>query len=235
MLKVRDVMAREVVAVHPETPLKDVAGLLVDHRISGVPVLDAERAVMGVVSEADLLIKEQGAESIRHRRLARFFGDSSESRRQLAKLTAVTACEAMTAPALTIGPDRRVVEAAALMIASKVNRLPVVDGGRLVGIVTRADLVRAFVRSDAELAETIRDEVLLHMLWLDPALFRVAVSDGVATITGRVQRRSTAEMIAPTVSMLPGIIDVRAEVTWAVDDSQYKPSAPDAVFPFGQL
>jgi hypothetical protein len=61
------------------------------------------------------------------------------------------------------------------------------------------------------------------------------VRDGVATVSGRVQRRSTAEMIAPTVSMVPGIIDVRAEVTWAVDDSQYKPSAPDAVFPFGQV
>ncbi|MDF2734524.1 MAG: hypothetical protein K0S97_1147 [Chloroflexota bacterium] len=235
MLKVRDVMARQVVTVDPETALKDVAGLLVDRRISGVPVLDAGGAVVGVVSETDLLIKEQGAESIRHRRMARFFGDSSESRRQLAKLTAVTAGEAMTAPAVTIGSYRRVAEAAALMVARKVNRLPVVDDGRLVGIVTRADLVRVFVRSDAELAQTIRDEVLLHILWLDPALFRVAVSDGVATITGRVQRRSTAEMIAPTVSMVPGIVDVRAEVTWAVDDSQFRPSAPDPVFPFGQV
>ena len=81
------------------------------------------------------------------------------------------------------------------------------------------------MRSDAELAQTIRDEALLHILWLDPTMFRVAVSDGVATITGRVQRRSTAEMIAPTVSMVPGIVDVRAEVTWAVDDSHYKPGA----------
>ena len=235
MLIVRDVMTREVVTVQPETPLKDVAGLLVDRRISGVLVLDTDCAVVGVVSEADLLIKGQGADSIRHRRMARFFGDSSESRRQLAKLVAVTAGEAMTAPAVTIGSDRPVAEAAALMIARKVNRLPVVDGGRLVGIVTRADLVRAFVRSDAELADTIRDEVLLHILWLDPTLFRVGVSDGVATITGHVQRRSTAEMIAPTVSMLPGIIDVHAEVTWAADDSQYKPSAPEAVFPFRQV
>jgi CBS domain-containing protein len=235
MLKVRDVMAQKVVTVHAETPLKDVAGLLVDQRISGVPVVDAERAVVGVVSEADLLIKEQGADSIRHRRLARFIGDSRESRRQLTKLAAVTAGEAMTAPAVTIGSDRRVAEAAALMVARKVNRLPVVDGGKLVGIVTRADLVRAYVRSDDELADTIRSEVLLHILWLDPTLFEVAVSDGVATISGRVQRRSTAEMIAPTVSMVPGIIDVRSEVTWAVDDSEYKPSAPDAVFPFGQV
>ena len=78
MLKVSDVMAREVVTVDPETALKDVAGLLVDQRISGVPVLDADRAVVGVVSEADLLIKEQGPDSIRRRRIIRFFGDSSE-------------------------------------------------------------------------------------------------------------------------------------------------------------
>ncbi len=235
MLKVRDVMAPSVVTVDRDTPLKDVAGLLVDRRISGVPVVDADGTVLGVVSEADLLVKEQGPDAIRHRRLARFFGDSSESRTQLAKLLAVTAGEAMTAPAVTIGSGRPISEAAACMTSRKVNRLPVVDDGRLVGIVTRADLVRAYVRSDVELADTIRDEVLLHILWLDPSLFKVAVTDGVASITGRVERKSTAEMIVPTVSMVPGIIDVRAAVTWVVDDSQYKPSAPDAVFPFGQI
>jgi CBS domain-containing protein len=235
MLKVRDVMARPVVTVDRATPLKDVAGLLVDNRISGLPVLDPDGSVVGVVSEADLLIKEQGPDAIRHRRLARFLGDSSESRAQLAKLGAVSAGEAMTAPAVTIGSGRPISEAAALMTTRKVNRLPVVDDGWLIGIVTRADLVRAYVRSDDELADTIRDEVLLHILWLDPTLFRVAVTDGVASISGRVQRKSTAEMIAPTVSMVPGIVDVRADVTWAVDDSQYKPSAPDPVFPFGQI
>lgn len=235
MLKVRDVMARSVVTVDRVTPLKDVAGLLVDNRISGLPVVDSDGTVLGVVSEADLLVKEQGPDAIRHRRMARLFGDSSESRAQLAKLAAVTAGEAMTAPAVTIGSGRPISEAAAIMTARKMNRLPVVDDGRLVGIVTRADLVRAYVRSDDELADTIRDEVLLHILWLDPTLFHVAVTDGVASISGHVQRKSTAEMIAPTVSMVPGIIDVRVEVTWAVDDSQYEPSAPDPVFPFGQI
>ena len=197
MLKVRDVMARSVVTADPGTPLKDVAGLLVDRRISGVPVLDSHGTVVGVVSEADLLVKEQGPDAIRHRRMARFFGDSSESRAQLAKLTAVTAGEAMTTPAVTIGSGRPISEAAALMTARKVNRLPVVDDGRLVGIVTRADLVRAYVRSDHELTETIRDEVLLHILWLDPTSFNVTVTDGVASIKGHVQRKSTAEMIVP--------------------------------------
>ena len=235
MLTVRDVMTRSVVSVHRSTPLKEVAQALIDNGISGVPVVDVDGAVLGVVSEADLLVKEQGPDAIRHRRMARFFGDSSESRAQLAKLAAVTAGEAMTTPAVTIGSARPIREAAALMTARKMNRLPVVDEGRLVGIVTRADLVRAYVRSDDELAGTIRDEVLLHILWLDPTLFQVAVTDGVASISGRVQRRSTAEMIAPTVSMVPGVMDVRADVTWAVDDSQYKPSALDPLFPFGPI
>lgn len=235
MLKVRDVMARSVVTVDRETPLKDVAGLLVDRRISGVPVLDSDGTVVGVVSEADLLVKEQGPDAIRHRRMARFFGDSSAARAQLAKLAAITAGEAMTEPAVTIESSRPISEAAALMTTRKLNRLPVVDDGRLVGIVTRADLVRAYVRSDHELTMTIREEVLLRILWLNPTSFNVSVIDGVASIRGHVQRKSTAEMIAPTVSMVPGIIDVRADVTWALDDSQYKPSAPDAVFPFGQI
>lgn len=233
MMKVRDVMTHSVLSVRREAPLKEVALVLVDHRISGVPVVDVDGAVLGVVSEADLLMKEQGADAVRHRPLARFLGESRESRSQLAKLAAVTAGEAMTAPAVTIESGRRISEAAALMIARRVNRLPVVDDGRLVGIVTRADLVRAYVRSDDELARTIRDDVLLRILWLDPSMFTVVVTDGVASISGRVERRSTAEMVEQAVSMVPGIMDVHADVTWGLDDSRGEPSSVDPVFPFG--
>lgn len=232
MMKVRDVMTHSVLSVRREAPLKEVALVLVDHRISGVPVVDVDGAVLGVVSEADLLMKEQGADAVRHRPLARFLGESRESRAQLAKLAAVTAGEAMTAPAVTIESGRRISGAAALMIARRVNRLPVVDDGRLVGIVTRADLVRAYVRSDDELARTIRDDVLLRILWLDPSVFTVVVTDGVASISGRVERRSTAEMVEQAVSMVPGIMDVHADVTWGLDDSRGEPSSVDPVFPF---
>lgn len=233
MMKVRDVMTESVRSVRRETPLKEVAVLLVEHTISGVPVVDVEGNVLGVVSEADLLMKEQGADAVRHRPLARFLGESHESRTQLAKLAAVTAGQAMTAPAVTIESGRRISEAAALMIARRVNRLPVVDDGRIVGIVTRADLVRAYVRSDDELARTIREDVLLRILWLDPSVFTVVVTDGVASISGRVERRSAAEMVERAVSMVPGIMDVHADVTWELDDSQIEPSSVDPVFPFG--
>jgi CBS domain-containing protein len=180
-MTVRDVMTKPVVSVRRGTPLKEVAQLLVDHRISGMPVLDVNGDVLGVVSEADLLVKEQGADAVRHRPLAWFLGESSTSRAQLAKLAAVSAGDAMTAPAVTIEPDRRVNEAAAIMIARGINRLPVVEGQRLVGIVTRADLVRAYVRSDEELAQAIREDILLRVFWLEPALFTVLVKDGVAS------------------------------------------------------
>jgi CBS domain-containing protein len=233
MKTVGDVMTRSVVSVQRITPLKDVAHLLIDNRISGVPVVDVDGTVLGVVSEADLLVKEQGADAIRHRPLARFLGESAESRAQLVKLEAVTAAEAMTAPAITITSTRSIHDAAAIMTSRKVNRLPVVEDGRLVGIVSRADLVRAYVRSDDELAATIRQDVILRIMWLDPALFTVVVKDGGASISGHVERRSTAEMIERAVRMVPGVVDVHASVTWSMDDGRLEPVTYDPVFPFG--
>lgn len=232
MLKVQDVMTRSVISVRPETPLKDVARLMIDHRISGLPVVDTHGAVVGVVSEADFLMKEQGPEGHARRPLEWLVGPSRASRERAAKLDAVTAGEAMTSPPVTIAPTRTVTQAAMLMTQRHVARLPVVGAGRLTGIVTRADLVRAYVRSDEELARMIREDVILGILWLDPALFEVSVSDGIAAIRGRVERRSTAEMLERTVAMVPGIVGVEPAVTWSMDDERIAPATVDPVFPF---
>jgi CBS domain-containing protein len=234
MMTVGDVMTRSVITVRSWTPLKEVAQLLIDRRISGVPVVDDDGKLLGVVSEGDFLLKEQGVQAVHHRPLARIFGESRGARSRLAKIGALTAGEAMTAPALTIAPGRHISEAAALMTGRGVNRLPVVDDGHLVGIVTRADLVRAYVRSDDELAATIRDDVLLRILWLDPAQFTVSVSDGVASIGGRVERRSTAEMVERAVGMVPGIVDVDSALSWALDDSRDESASLDLVFPLSR-
>jgi len=233
MMTVGDVMIRSVVSVQRSTPLKDVAQLLIDNGISGMPVLDVDGTVLGVVSEADLLVKEQGGDAIHHRPLARFFGESAASRAQLAKLAAVTAADAMTAPAITITSRQSIHDAAAIMTSRNVNRLPVVDDARLVGIVSRADLVRAYVRSDDDLAATIRQDVILRMLWLDPALFTVVVNGGVASISGRVERRSTAEMLEHSVRMVPGLVVVNSSVSWSMDDRTLESGGRDPAFPFG--
>jgi CBS domain-containing protein len=232
---VREVMTSPVVSVRRTTSLKDVARLLVEHRISGLPVVDIDGTVLGVVSEADFLWKESGESAVAHRPLARILGESKSSRSKLDKVHATRAADAMTAPAITIGSDRPLAEATRLMAIHKVNRLPVVDDGILVGIITRADVVRAFVRSDQQLEETIKQDVILRILWFDPSSFGVHVKDGIAKITGHVERRSTVDIFVQAIAAVPGVVDVDASITWSVDDREAQPRAVDAgmLYPIG--
>lgn len=232
-MTVRDVMTAPVFSVSPSTPLKEVAHLLVEHRISGVPVVDPDGIPLGVVSEADLLLKEGGHDVARRRWFGRFLGETRETKSRQAKIGAITAGEAMTSPAATIEAGRSTNAAATMMVDRGVNRLPVVEDGVLVGIVSRADLVRAFVRTDEQLAETIRNDVLLRVLWLDPSTFDVRVENGVATVAGRVDRRSMADMIERAIRNVPGVVDVVCAVTWSVEDDRVRPSVTDPVIPYG--
>ena len=232
MLTIHDVMSRPALTVQPETPLKDVARLLVEHRISGLPVVDRDGRVVGVISEADLLLKEQGPAAVPHRHLERLFGESPATRLRLAKVEATTAGEAMSSPAVTITGDRPIAEAAGLMTRGGINRLPVVEDGVLVGVVSRADLVRAYVRTDDELGEVVRRDVLLGTMWLDPRQFDVTVRNGIVRIAGSVGRRSTAEVIERMIAMIPGVVDVIFAVHWETDDRDVVAPTRDLVTPW---
>ena len=209
-MKVADVMNRDVVVVSPRMPLKEVARVLVNRHFSGVPVVDDDGKVLGVVSEGDILVKERapgGASSI--------FGRALELETWADKHEARDAGGAMTAPAVTIGPARSVSEAAGLMLDRAVNRLPVVDAdGKLVGIVTRADLVRAFVRDDSEIAREIRDDVLLRTLWEAPDSFRVRVRGGEVMLAGKVNDAHAAGTLVRFVERVPGVVSVRSRISW---------------------
>jgi CBS domain-containing protein len=232
-MRVQDVMTRSVISVRPDTPLREVARVLDEHRISGVPVVDEAGTLLGVVSEADFLVEAQGGPAVvRRSPIARLFGRDGDARSPGDRHFASTASELMTSPVITIGPDELIADAAALMTKERINRLPVVEEGKLVGIVTRADLVRSYVRTDAQLADSIREDVLVRTLWLDPEAFEVGVADGVATISGAVDRRSSAEMIARTAVLVPGVRDVVSHVTWTIDDSELKSGTPGPEFPF---
>lgn len=216
-MRVRDLMTDVVVTVRPDTSLKEVATILARCGISGVPVVVEDGRVIGVVSEGDILVKEQVSAQQRGRRawLRAAFGKGEQP-----KLQARTAGQAMTAPAKTIAPWRPVAAAAAQMLEEGVKRLPVVDhDGRLVGIVTRADLVRAFVRPDAEIEREIHDEVLERGLLLEsPTSVTVAVEDGNVTLAGSVQLRTDAEMAARLVSQVPGVVGVDSSIDWEEDN-----------------
>jgi CBS domain-containing protein len=225
MHTVQDVMTQPAISVPPDATIRQVARLLVERGVSGLPVVDADGRVVGVVSEGDLLVKGVGPDSVPHRPLERLFGESRETQEALARVEARTAGEAMTAPAITIDASESLRGAAKLMTDHRIKRLPVVSGDRLVGIITRADLVRAWLRSDDELAVAVREEALVRSLWLDPADFSVSVNGGVVSIRGHVTRRSTALMVPRYVRAVPGVIDVEANVDWEVDDGEIE--APD--------
>jgi CBS domain-containing protein len=171
--------------------------------------------VVGVVTEADILWKELGLQPGGSGRLERLLGRAYGVDERVA---AMSAAEAMTSPAITTSPDASVARAAELMIDNGVNRLPVVEDGRLVGIVARADLVRAFTRSDAEIRREIGEDVLLHTLWIDPDSVTLVVSEGEVTVSGEVENRATAELIEHYIRRVPGVSAVHSELRWVVDD-----------------
>jgi len=203
-MKVRELMSHPAVTVRPETRLAEVARILVDRRIGGLPVVDPSGTVLGVVSETDIVARESS-------------GEWRSGRPEPEDLVAGTV---MTRPPITIGPEEPIQVAAARMIDRQVNRLLVVDDGRLLGVISRADLVRAYIRTDDDLAATIRDEILHRILWLDPDLFSVTVTDGHVRIRGWVERRSTLELLDWATRLVPGVIDVEIDVTWSLDDSE---------------
>jgi CBS domain-containing protein len=211
-------MTTEVLTVRSDTSLKEAAELLAKHRISGLPVVDADQHVVGVLSEGDILFKERGAQEkkgVLERWLAFPLPDA------VAKLEARTAGEAMSAPAVTIGRKRPLTEAANAMIEEGVNRLPVVDeDGKLIGIITRADLVRAFVRSDAEIAKEIEEDVIRRTLWIAPESIEVAVEHGEVRLTGEVETKADAELIPAFVQRVPGVVSVLSKLRWPEESGE---------------
>ena len=200
---VSDVMTRTVVALREGAAFKDIARTMRRWKVSALPVLDSGRRVVGVVSEADLLPKEMFRD-----------GDPdlyarSRGRSDLAKADAVAAEDLMTAPAVTVHADDTVARAARTMARRNLKRLPVVDGeGVLQGIVSRTDLLKVFLRDDADIAEEVRREVVAHLFAAPAEPIRVEVRDGVVTLTGRVRDTSTVPVVTRLVRAVEGVVDV---------------------------
>ena len=207
--RVSDVMTTSVVTVDRITPYQDIDRLLIQHRISGVPVLMMGRQVVGVVSEADLLAAED--ERTRRARMAATTGRRWLRRHPQASAS-LTAGTLMTAPAITIGPDATIPAAARLMNTHHVRRLPVTDAdGKLVGIVSRRDLLSVFLRPDADIASDAQQ--ILHETGCDePATIAVAVHHGVVTLTGSIEpgagQHHLIELMIRMIWDVDGVVDV---------------------------
>jgi CBS domain-containing protein len=207
---VADVMTYNVVAVRQQAEFKDIVAVMNRRRVSAFPVLDSRNRVIGVVSEADLLPRE--AYQAGHKQAG-----SGHARKIPAKASALTAGELMSSPAITIGPRVPVAEAAGVMHSRKVKRLPVVDeAGRLVGIVSRVDLLGVYDRPDEDIRAEVNERVLAGDFVFDPGEFAVAVDNGIVTIAGRVARHDVAMSVLQAIWDVAGVVDVRDRLTYPV-------------------
>lgn len=206
---VKDVMTTHVVAVRLNATYKDIAARLRELRVSAFPVLDDDNKVVGVVSEADLLTKEALESSVPR------LMDGILHGRERAKAAAVTAADLMSKPAITIGPHELVTTAARLMYSRKLKRLPVVDDkDRLIGIVTRTDVLGVFSRPDAEIQHDIVQNVIIGTVLTDPARFNVTVKDGVVTVEGTPESASVGRDMIEEIRHVEGVVAVRDRLVY---------------------
>jgi CBS domain-containing protein len=206
---VKDVMTTHVVAVRLNATYKEMTARLREFRVSAFPVLNDDNKVIGVVSEADLLAKEALEFSVPGPMGGILHG------RERAKAAAVIAADLMTKPALTIGPHEPVSHAARLMYSRKVKRLPVVDDeGRLIGIVTRADVLSVYSRPDAQIRHDITDNVIIGTVFTDPARFTVTVKDGVVTVEGKPENVSVGRDMIEEIRHVEGVVAVRDRLSY---------------------
>jgi len=219
-------MTSRVETVGPTAGFKAVVERLRARGVSAFPVTDEAGIVLGVVSEADLLLKEERAALGARRRPL----EGRRTREQPAKAAATPATALMTSPAVTIRAEAQVVQAARLMRRHGVKRLPVVDEeGRAVGIVSRCDLLSVFARDDEEIRTEIVDDMITHTLLLDTRPFTVRVDEGIVSLGGEADRRTDAILIERLAARVDGVVTVRSELTYRQDDGDLPAPRPERI------
>ncbi|MFD2417087.1 CBS domain-containing protein [Amycolatopsis pigmentata] len=210
-LTVDAVMTKDPITVTPDTEFKDIAALLTAEEISAVPVVEDGRPI-GVVSEADLLCKEDIPAT------APTMFSGRRARHHWRKAQAVRARDLMTAPVRTVEVGTGVAAAAHQLTTAGSRRLFVVDQGKLVGVVSRRDLLDVFLRPDPDVRREVEEEVFTQVLRAEPASFTVTVEHGVVTVLGRLERRSAVSSAERLIALVPGVVGVRNRLDYVWND-----------------
>jgi len=204
---VKDVMTTQVVTVGPTASFKDMVVKMRRSRASALPVVDGEGRVIGVVSEADMLNKEADLD----KEPGTLSGILRFEERE--KAAGVTAAELMTKPPVTIDPGAPLTEAARLMRDRRVKRLPVInDTGLLIGIISRADVLRIFARPDADIRREAEEEAIAETFLADSPSVAVTVHDGIVTLTGRTDTGQLARGLVVAIRQIDGVVAVRDQL-----------------------
>ena len=216
-------MTGQVHVARPLTPFKRLVQLIEENKISAVPIVDEQGVPIGIVSESDLLLKERRHELESEPSLLH----PKRRREQRAKAGGVVAHEIMTTPPITIRSDTTLPKAARLMQERNVRRLVVVDErGKIVGIVSRSDLLQVFLRTDGELRDEVLSTIIPSLLMPAPETIQVSVHWNVVTLSGEVDRKSDAEILTRMTRDLDGVVEVVDRLSYRWDDSSAEPMRP---------
>lgn len=199
-MQVVDLMTTDVITVSCDTVIRDAARLMFRNRVSGLPITSSDGVLVGIITEADFLRLE----------VERQEGGSDVGE---------TVGDVMSPGVVTTGPDTPVHDAAKLMTFQDIKRLPVVDDdSRLLGIISRADIVSVFARPDDVIEDEIREDLIRRVLFVDPDELDVSVTNGVVTFVGEIGTRNEARLLAELASRLDGVLHVESELVWRLDD-----------------
>lgn len=196
-MNVVDLMTTEVITVSKDTGLRQAAQLMFRNRVSGLPIVEADGTLAGIITEADFLRLEV---------------ERQEGNRSIGE----TVGDVMSRGVVTVGPEAEIYEAAKVMAVQEVKRLPVVDDdGMLLGIISRADIVSLFTRPDDVIEDEIREDLIRRVLYIDPDDLVVEVANGVVTLSGDVETRREASILEELTGRLDGVFRVESNLTWA--------------------
>jgi len=200
-MRVVDLMTTDVIRVSPSTRIKEAARLMFRHRVSGLPVVDADGRLAGIITEADFLRME----------VAR---DEAED-----PAPVETVGEVMSTGVVTIAPDAEITDAAKTMVIQDVKRLPVVDeDNKMLGIISRLDVVAVFTRPDEVIEDEIREDLLRRVLFVDPDDVVVDVDGGVVTFRGEIGTKNESRILEELSRRLDGVMRVDNQLVWRIDD-----------------
>jgi len=214
-----DIMTNTVITVGPDRPLKEIAQLLIKHRISAVPVINEDKKLMGIVSEGDLVHRIRGDHELPRSWWLSLIGDLNDIPKEFIRTHGKTAKDVMTQEVITATPFTSIAELSEMLETNKIKRVPIVESGKLIGIVSRANIIQGLVaqdddslpkvaKSDQEIRKILLEEFLQHE-WASNATVNVVVKNGVVQFWGLVSSEYAKDALRIAAEKIPGVKEVK--------------------------
>lgn len=235
-MQAKDVMTRTVISVGPDATVLQAARLMLQHHISGLPVVDASGALIGVISEGDFLRRRETATEHRRSRWLEFLMGPGKLASEYAHSHGARVAEVMTEDVETVAEDAGLEEVVELMERRRIKRVPVMRAGKMVGILTRSNLMHAMVsmargeapapKGDAQIRERLLAEIQ-KQTWAPAAMLNVVVRDGVVELWGAVIDDRQRDALKVAAGNIPGVKAVKDHLVWIEPTSGMVIEAPE--------